>query len=464
MKRRNFGLLAGTSLLALMGPRNRAVAQAADASLLKTTLTPTGATRAGNAAGTIPAWTGGMTEIPAGINWDPESSLPPDFFAADAMLYEVNASNMAQYSELLSEGIQALIQRQGYSVQVYPTRRTAAAPQWVYDNAAQNVTRTTAEASGIRFGFNGAFGGVPFPIPDTDPLVAGAQIVWNHQARWGGSYRSSTVATYTVPNGQVTLVQAARNDFRYDYYAPNGSPATFDGYFYVTGGPGQFAPSTLAGGQIISKDSSNILRYPQDTWQLLAGQGRVRKAPEVEYDTPSSYADGIINYDEYFGFDGPMDRYDWKFIEKKEMLIPYNNNKTFHVDSVAAHKDKFFDPTITRWELHRVWVVEATLHQGERNVLARRRLYIDEDTWILGIVDAWDGNNNIFHCAYDFNAVFPNLPGTIFQNTIAYNLQTGDYVSLFGSYGNAPYNVAWKFDPVPDSVFLPQSMAAASAY
>ncbi len=41
-----------------------------------TPLTPLGAERAGNAAGTIPAWTGGITQPPSGFTADIASGFP----------------------------------------------------------------------------------------------------------------------------------------------------------------------------------------------------------------------------------------------------------------------------------------------------------------------------------------------------------------------------------------------------
>jgi hypothetical protein len=108
--------------------------------------------------------------------------------------------------------------------------------------------------------------------------------------------------------------------------------------------------------------------------------------------------------------------------------------------------------------------VEATLHPGDRNVLAKRKLYFDEDTWMASIIDAWDGSGNIFHHGLLFNAVFPNLPGTIFGSQIIYNLQTNGYVTLQSSWADPNYNEPWTFQPVPMSTFNPQSMAAAANY
>jgi len=457
--------MAGTSMLALMGSGGRSLADTADPSLLTTTLTPMGSERAGNAAGTIPAWTGGLKEIPPGFDWDPNKTLPPDFFASDAMLYEVNGANMAQYADLLTEGLQALIKSKGFYMKVYPTHRTQALPQWIYDNIALNVTRTTPQdPSDWRAGYNGAYGGYPFPIPASgDPFAAGAQIAFNNEARWNGSFQSLTTADYTNANGAPVLAEAARLHYNYPFYDPAGSPATYAGYYYnveLT----EFGPATAAGDQAVGRQSGNTTRFPDQSWELFPGQARVRMTPNLLYDTPTSYTDGIINYDEYFGFSGPLDKYDFKLLGKKEMLIPYNNNKVYTGQSAALHTANFFDPEYIRWELHRVWVVELTLHPGKRNVLARRMLYVDEDTWQCGVADAWDGGGNILRVHYTLNTNFPNLPGTIFADSIAYNLQTGQYVSTGGSFADAPFNEPWTFTAVPPSTFEPESMAAASSY
>ena len=463
VNRRKFGLMAGCSALALIGSTGRARADVSNAASLATTLTPFGAERAGNAAGTIPAWTGGLTQVPAGVTWAPDSSLPPDFFASDAMLYKVDTSNLSQYGSLLSDGVQMLIKNKGFYINVYPTRRTHALPQWVYDNVASNVTRVTPEGGDYRLGFNGAYGGIPFPILSSDPLQAGAQLLWNHEARFTGSWQDQNVCGYTVENGVPILVSGQENQYKADYYQRDGNPAGFDHRFYTVL-LRQFAPSTVAGGEALGFISANPTVLPNNSWALLQGQGRVRKTPNLVFDTPSSYVDAISNYDEIFGFNGALYKYDWKLLGKREMLIPYNNNKIFSLAAPPLHKPDFFDPEAVRWELHRVWQVEATLHEAERNVLARRMMYLDEDTSIIALVDSWDSAGNMMRIHQNFNANFPNLPGTIYMNTITYSIPTGNYVSNNGSYANTPFNKPWSFKPLPESSFLPQTMAASSSY
>ncbi len=74
-----------------------------EANRLGAGLTPMGAEKAGNQAGTIPAWDGGLTAPPPGVTIDPAKHLP-DPFAADQPLYTVTGANMAQYDAQLTDG------------------------------------------------------------------------------------------------------------------------------------------------------------------------------------------------------------------------------------------------------------------------------------------------------------------------------------------------------------------------
>src|ERR1700733_6424191 len=120
MKRRDFGLLAGTSLATAAVVRP-AKAAAADPSLLTTTLTPLGAERAGNADGSIPAWTGGVVSPPL----DNNTPVQVRMFEDEQPLYTVDASNMAQYADLLTAATQFQIKNYVKSLKVYQTHRTA---------------------------------------------------------------------------------------------------------------------------------------------------------------------------------------------------------------------------------------------------------------------------------------------------------------------------------------------------
>ncbi|WP_256673078.1 DUF1329 domain-containing protein, partial [Pseudomonas sp. JG-B] len=56
----------------------------------------------------------------------------------------------------------------------------------------------------------------------------------------------------------------------------------------------------------------------------------------------------------------------------------------------------------TRYELHRVWHVQATLKAGERHIYAKRDMYFDEDTWVLSEVDHYDGRGQLWRVGENY--------------------------------------------------------------
>jgi hypothetical protein len=461
MKRRRFGLLAGSSLVAMQVGQVRAQSATPDASQLGTTLTPMGAEMAGNADGSIPAWTGGMTALPAGVQ---QGQFVGELFPSEQPMVVIDASNMADHAERLSEGVMAMMTKYGFKIKVYPTHRTAAAPQYVYDNIKANVARAQLNPGGARFGFSNAYGGVPFPIPDqSDPLVAGAQVVWNYATYWQGKAFVRSIQTWAVSDGQLSLAEVGVEYARQPYYVAQSLDEFNNKYHGVYQ---QFVqtfsgPANDVGQVIIFWQFSDPYVHPQESWELLNGQGRVRRTPEVAFDTPSPETDGIAGYDEFGGFNGSLERYDWKLLGKQEMYLPYNNNGLYAATPQQALLAHFIDPDLVRWEKHRVWVVEATLHPGERNVLARRKLYFDEDTWIPGLVDGWDGHNALFKVDIVYNRCEPGLPGVFYCGAAFHNLQTDDYASGLCTWDRA---VITFLDDLPDSRFDPNNVAASAQY
>lgn len=466
MKRREFGLwgaASATAMGAAMGvPRSARAGVTADAAAaLKTTLTPTGAERAGNEDGSIPAWTGGETTPPAG--WSP-GQPQPDLYASDALVVSINQSNMGQYKDLLSVGlIEMLTKFSDFSINVYPTHRSAAAPQWVYNNIAQNALTATLDPRGARYGFANAYGGIPFPILDSDPDIAGAQVIWNHLTRWDGSSYTTDNPTYVVNNGVKALTANEHLRYIHPYYDPDGSLAAFDGWF-VKIRLDYLGPPVLVGQVLCEWNSTNALDRPTEAWELLNGEGRVRKAPELTYDTPTATGGGIVNYDEAYGFFGDPSKYNWKLLGKKEMYVPYNNAKLVNSSADDVIKPHFLDPSVVRYEKHRVWVVDATLAPGERHTIPHKRMYVDEDNWHICLVDEWDANGDFLKEIILYNLPVPSLPGTIQANCTAHNTQTGQHMvgnPGFFSTAEAPGLI---FEQNSPQIYNPQFLSASAAY
>lgn len=411
------GLAAG----ALAPGAGWCAATVSEASQLKDKLTPFGAERAGNKEGTIPAWDGLQMKTLAGPT---PTGKRPDPYSSEKPLYSITAHNVAQYADKLSEGQQAMFRKYpDYRINVYPSHRPAAAPQWVYDNTFKNATHAKTINSG--YGYEGAYGGIPFPIPKS-----GAEAMWNHQLAWQGeTYRWKFNTWITTADGKKVLVSDSVADIQLPYYFKDGTLETFKNESYllrlVTNGPPQ-----KAGEAILLRDPTDPVAVGRQSWQYLTGQRRVRKLPNAAYDTPSFVTSGVSNFDEIFLFAGPMDRYGWKIVGKKEMIVPYNANKIFKAEKDSdAMGERFLNPEHVRWELHRVWEVEASLLQGKRHVMQKRKFYLDEDTWLAVLADGWDAKGQLWKTFWYLPIVTPDLPGIVGGPFGHYNLQTGDWIA-----------------------------------
>lgn len=449
-KRQN--VLAFGLALALIAPLALAAATAEDAARLKTTLTPFGAEKAGNKDGSIPAWDGGYTKAPAGYK---NGTPRPDPFADEKPLFSITAKNYEQYADKLTDGSKALFKKYpDYRIDVYPTHRTAAAPQWVYDNTQKNATRAKLSEDGR--GVTGAYGGIPFPIP-----ANGNEAIWNHRLSWYGQHIEYTLRTFVVTgDGRQSLASEGEEMIQYPYYLPDGSAEKFSGYYQL----GRFlisGPPSKTGQAILVHEPMNP-GTSRDIWQYLVGQRRVRKAPSVAYDTPDDVTSGIGLFDEAFMMFGPVDRYEFKLGAKKEVFIPYNNNRSAlaKVDDIMGKN--FLNPDKVRWELHRVWEVDATLSAGKRHVVPKRKYYLDEDTWQVVLFDGWDAKGELWRTNYSLTYLLPDMPGLV-TNVMwgGYDLQTGAY------YFNAAMNggkVHYRIGaPVSEGLFSPEELASQSA-
>ena len=178
------------------------------------------------------------------------------------------------------------------------------------------------------------------------------------------------------------------------------------------------SPARLAGTILMVHETLNQVADPRRAWVYNTGQRRVRRAPNVAYDNPGTASDGMRTSDQLDMFNGAIDRYDWKLVGKKELYVPYNSYK-LHSDGLKV-KDivtpLHINQEHSRYELHRVWVVEATLKKGKRHIYAKRRLYIDEDSWGALVVDQYDGQNRLWRVSeahsinyYDVQAFWSTL-------------------------------------------------------
>jgi len=403
----------------------KAEMSAADIAKLGTTLTPVGAEKAGNAAGTIPAWDGGITKVPAGVNFK-ASGYYPDPFPADKPLMTIDAKNMEKYKDNLSPGQMAMMkQYPDYKLVVYQTRRSASYPEGNYKETKECAAKAKLAANGN--GVVGCTGGVPFPIPKN-----GNEAIWNHVLHYkGDTFAQHWAQAAVTAGGDFALVK-----FEYEYdlsYGNLSKPADKReankvlNYLQVT-----TAPARLAGQILLVHETVDQAKQPRSAWTYNPGQRRVRLAPEVGYDSPGTAADGLRTNDDFGMFNGATDRYDWKLVGKKEMYIPYNSYKLTapEVKYNDLLKPGHINQDIARYELHRVWVVDATLKPGTSHIYSRRTFYIDEDSWNVVLIDKYDGGGRLWRFAEQHSENWYNIPMWFGTVEVHHDLQSRRYIAM----------------------------------
>ncbi len=419
----NFRHAIGVASLAAMISPAFAAVPADEAKQLGSTLTEFGAIKAGNAAGTIPAYTGGLTTPPPGFK--PDSGSWADPFKDEKPLYRIDAKNADKYADKLSEGQKALLKKfPAYYIDVYPSHRTAAFPKRVLDATVRNATGCKTLKDGLAID-RACRGGVPFPIPKT-----GYEAMWNQQLRYQGDTAITTTSSrsWVVDSSGkpvLTAQQQTLSDFTfYQTSIADRDPDMAWRVYSITQ-----SPARKAGEMTGLTDYLDPTLRPRKAWSYTPGQRRVKLSPEFAYDTPVASMGGVALFDELFVFSGEMDRFDFKLVGKKEMFMQYNAYKmNFECPTVEmALKPQFVNPDCERWELHRVWVVEATLKPGMRHVYSKRTYYFDEDLTGAANYEAFDQSGALYRVL--FQAAAPMYDKTIpysGKETI-YDLNKGMY-------------------------------------
>ena len=434
--------------LVVLTPLRGAVA-AADAARLGKDLTPLGGEMAGNADGSIPAWTGGITTPPAGYK---VGDHHPDPFAGDQPLYTVTPGNAGQSEGQLTAGTLALLKAYAdYKVIVYPTHRSASNPQRIYDATRKNATTGKLVEGGN--GISGAIGGAPFPIPQN-----GLEVVWNFLTRYRGVAATRHIGQAAVERGGGYQLVQFEDEFLFNYTRPDITAAELEkDNTLVFFKQAVTAPARLAGTILLAQETMDQVKEPRRAWVYNAGRRRVTRAPNVAYDNPGTAADGQRTSDQFDMFNGAPDRYEWKIAGKKEMIVPYNSYR-LHSDKVKNAdilKPLHINQDLARYELHRVWVIEATLKPGTSHLYSRRTFYIDEDSWQILAADQYDGRGQLWrvseaHCInyYDAQSFWSTLE-------VHTDLQNGRYLAIGLDNENDMYDFNIKRTPAdftPDSL------------
>ncbi len=424
--RRLTGVIAGCLLQLLTGATANAVAPDAELARLGTTHTLWGAEIAGTPDGTYPAYTGGIKAPPG---FDEKSGRWPDPYADDKPLLSIDATNMEQYKDRLMDGQMELMRRYpSFRMDIYPTRRGYWMPERIQQNSLANAHNPECRTSANGVGVYGCWGGTPFPLPQN-----GYQAMWNHLLFYIPTGKLTADSYLVNANGAISLlvINSAIGDN--PYFNPEQKPYEGAGRYYLRGFATNIEPVREAGSQTLVWYPLQFDVDDQRAWSYQAGQRRVRMAPEFSYDTPIAHIGGALFYDEVQMFAGRMDRFDFRLQGRKFMYLPYNNYRMHMLrgDPAQLFGPHHVNPEQWRFELRRVWVIEATPLPGARHMAARKRFYLDEDSWVALAYEAWDHSGKLYRVVFG-NGLADYAHGGYFmaESVQTYDLVRGQYALM----------------------------------
>jgi len=403
-------LLSGTALAAV---------PADQVARLDRDLTPLGAERVGNTEGTIPAWEGGISEPPAGFV---SGEAPVDPFAGDTLRFTITPANLKEHETRLTDGQTAMFKAYPtYTMPVYPTRRSAAYPKAVYRALKQNAESAQLQERGT--GVKNTRMTSPFPIPQS-----GLEVIWNHILRYRGAecaFRSSFATVQ--PDGSFNLVTSDYN-YLFVYAQPDVDLGRIENkIFYLK--TDVVAPPKLAGSMNLVHETLDQIRAPRQAWRYEAGQRRLRRIPNLSYDSEVPNSNGMRTVDQVDMYNGAPDQYTWDLLGKREIYIPYNayRLKADGVKSATIIRPKHMNQELARYELHRVWVVEGTLRVGLNHLYHKRRMYFDEDSWQIVLTEEYDDKNTLWRVSEAHAINYYEVPVLWTALELTYDLKSGRY-------------------------------------
>ena len=410
-----------------------------EAAQLGTNLTLVGAEKAGNADGSIPPYSGGLTTAPA--SFKAGDTMRPDPYANEKPLLVINGRNVDQYKDLLSATTVALAKRfPGYRIDVYPTHRTAALPQKVLNNSRRNATDAKSLEGGLAI--DNVLPGVPFPIPKS-----GAEAMWNFLLRYQGVNIHSKYDSWNVDSAGVASLAITGEAFiSFPIYEHLSKPFNNSDIYHqmklsYTG------PARRAGESIMLKNATNPLHFPGRAWQYMPAQRRVKQISVLAYDTPNP------------GTARALELYDWTLVGKQEMIVPYNTYKlTYARDAKSLTTPNYISPDFVRWEKHRVYVVEGNLKSGSKHIYQKRRFYLDEDSWAALASDQYDASGQLYRGSFAFLSQSYDQQVPDATPFMTYDLSRGSYNinGVVGPHGGIRY-----IEPLSTAQWVPESMAGA---
>ena len=346
----------------------------------------------------------------------------------------------------LTEGQIAMFQTypETFVMYIYPSRRSCAVPNEVYDLSKSGNANMIADGEGV----DGVVGSIPFPDA-SEPL----HHVWNHILR----YRGVDIvggAPYYVVNPDGSMTQGAGEAIAKNCWNP------FVKESYCEGLQGMLMqkvthPPRLADASLLVIESLNALESPRKAWVYDPGTRRVRRAPNIAYDYLGSASQGLSTADSFDGFNGAKDRYNWSNIGTELKFMPYNVYDFYNADRKEVLTNFHVNQKHMRYELVKVNVVRADIKSDKRHIYPHRVMYFDNDSHNFIAEDIYDGEKNIMRYRELPIMNFYDEPMCNAIHAASYDFATKRYLLNNVRSIDVP-KIKWRLDkPHKESMFTP---------
>ncbi|KVN56173.1 DUF1329 domain-containing protein [Burkholderia stagnalis] len=394
-------------------------------------LTPVGAERGASKDGGVPAFAGKQSPE-AGWEW---GKVRADYWKHknEKPLYSIDAANVDKYADKLSPGQVALIkQKKGYRMDVYPSHRECQLPDVAEQNSKANLAAAKLNSTGEALA-SAVLPGVAFPQPKS-----GVEAILNYEMRYRGEgieWAQTVTAVSPRPGGSEWIDATGPQT----YFFPSAklgksSPQDVNqlsaAVYFQMNSPAALAGQAFVQRQYYDKDSETYYYFP--------GQRRVRRMPAYTHDAPLIGFENQYLIDEANMINGSLDRFNWKLVGKKDMIVPYNAFGMYKYKSNlhdVATPDGI-NAANRRYETHRVWVVEATVKPSARHVASKKTFYLDEDSWLALVGEDYDAQGKLWKVRESYPIPVWELGGTCDNQPLAqYDLINGRYVFDASSIG-----------------------------
>ena len=379
--------------------------------------------------------------------YDDKLNSYPDPFSEDQIILTIDKYNYLNYTDnILTPGQIEMFNTypDSFKMHVYPSRRSCSVPQEVI-----NLTKENAKLTDNGEGIEGVVGSIPFPQP-TEAL----HHLWNHILRYRGVDISGSSPFFIVnPDGSRTY--GAGEAIARNYWNPfTRNDKGLQGMIMskVT------HPPRLADASLLVIESLNALKTPRRAWVYNPGTRRVRRAPDIAYDYKPSSSQGLTTTDQFDGFNGAKDRYNWSLIGTQKKLMPYNAYKFHETKTEEILTPYHVNQDYLRYELVNVAVVKADLKDNKRHILPHRTMYFDIDSHNMLVEETYDDEMQII--AYrEFPIInFYDEPMCLSIHAATYDFATRRYQLTNVRSLDIP-KIQWRLEkPLNEKDFTPEGL------